>query len=118
MEDKVTVGKTINSWNNIDKLGKSILLVGPSYTGKTTFAELNKKYKYNDATPNLAYDNGKYNLEGVISNKSIKIQTVYPVVYQKSRSDDEELKLVDIPTFIYPPPETKKWTALEQKITT
>jgi hypothetical protein len=93
-------------------------LIGPSHTGRTTFAELIKKYRYNDPNPNLTYDAAKnnYNLDGVISNRAIKIQTIYPGVYEKSKKDKEELKIVDVPSTILPP-ETKKWTTLEQRLT-
>jgi uncharacterized short protein YbdD (DUF466 family) len=117
MEDKVTVSRIVNSWNCLDRGEQSIMLIGPSHTGRTTFAELLRKYCYGEPSPALAYDNGKYNLEGVISSKSIKIQTAYPVLYEKSRKDKQELRLVDVPSFVYPP-ENKKWGPLEQKLTT
>jgi GTPase SAR1 family protein len=42
MDDKATatptVGKTVNSWYSLGTTQKAILLIGPSHTGKTTFA--------------------------------------------------------------------------------
>lgn len=87
MDDKVTLAKTVNTWSCLERVSQSILLIGPSHTGRTTFAELIHKYVHGAPTPGLAYDNGKYNLDGVISNKSIKIQTGYPALYEKSRKD-------------------------------
>lgn len=52
----------------------------------------------------MIFDAGKgnYNLEGVISSKSIKIHTIYPAVYERSK-EREELKIVDVPATILPP---------------
>lgn len=116
MDDKATVAKTINTWHSLGTTRQAVLLIGPSHTGRTTLAELIRKHVYGVPHPNLAYDNGKYNLEGVISNKTIKIQTIYPVLYEKSHKDKDELKIIDVPSFIYPP-ESKKWGPLEQKLT-
>jgi len=60
------------------------MLIGYCHTGRTTLAELIKKYYYNNPTPGLTYDNGKYILDNVISVKTIKLQTVVPVVYGSS----------------------------------
>jgi septin family protein len=112
MDDKATVGKTINSWHSLSITRQAILLIGPSHTGRTTLAELIRKHVYGNPHPNLAYDNnGKYNLEGVISNKTIKVQTIYPALYEQSHKDKDELKIIDVPSFVYPP-ENKKWGPL------
>jgi septin family protein len=104
-KDKITVAKTVNAWKTLGNLNQSVLLIGPSHTGRTTFAELVKKYLYDSPNAALLFDGAKSNyiLEGVISSKSIKVQTAYPVLYEKSRKDKEELKLVDVPCFIYAP---------------
>lgn len=36
--------KTVNAWDSIPNCNKMILLMGYSYTGRSTFAELIKKY--------------------------------------------------------------------------
>jgi hypothetical protein len=55
-------------------------------------------------------------MEGVISNKSIKIQTIYPSLYEKSHTDKDELKIIDVPSYLYPP-DNKKWSLHEHKLT-
>ena len=56
------VNKIINSWHNIEKLNHTILLLGYGHTGRTTFAELVKKYKYNNPSQDLLFEIGKYTL--------------------------------------------------------
>lgn len=86
--DKITINKIINSWFNITTKKRVIFLIGYSHTGRTTFAELIKKYQFGDSSDGLTFDAGKYNLEGVISPKAIKIQTTAPVIYAKDSKDD------------------------------
>ena len=54
MEDRVTVARTVNSWHALGSVPQSILLIGPSHSGRTTFAELIKKHCFNAPSPGLA----------------------------------------------------------------
>lgn len=74
-----------------------------------------KKYQFKNPTPGLTLDPKiGYVLDGVISIKSIRVQTIYPSVYEQS-NEKEELKILDVPCMILPP-ENKKWTSLEQRV--
>lgn len=46
MDDKISVDKMVNIWSSIEKIKRSILFVGPSHSGRTTYAELLKKYRF------------------------------------------------------------------------
>ncbi len=64
MDDKISIDRIVNAGSNIGKLQRAILLVGPSHSGRTTYAELLKKYQYGTPSENLTYDaaKGNYNL--------------------------------------------------------
>lgn len=107
----VSVNKLINGWSILDKIPKSVLLIGYSNIGRTTLAELIKKYYYKNPTPGLTYEGGKYNLENVIAAKSIKIQTTVPAVYEANNGNKEDVKILDIPSFCLSP-DNKRWSGL------
>ena len=52
-------------------------------------------------------------MEGVISSKTIKVQTTLPNAYLSQNPG--EMALIDVPCFCMPP--DKKWSVLEYKIT-
>ena len=113
MSDSLT--KTVNAWNALPKHNRIVFLVGFSNTGRTTFAELTKRFQFGIINPALSFEKDKYQLENVISAKSIKIQTNLPVPYPSNGPD--KILLVDVPCFCLTP-ELKKWTVFDQKITT
>ncbi len=41
-----TLERTINAWDCIGKHPKTVMFIGLSHTGKTTFAELVNKYQH------------------------------------------------------------------------
>ena len=61
MIDK-TINKLVNGWTILDKIPKSVVLIGYSHTGRTTLAELIKKYYFKNPSNGLTYEGGKYNL--------------------------------------------------------
>jgi hypothetical protein len=59
---EVAFNRLINGWSILDKIPRAVLLLGYSNTGRTTLAELIKKYYYKNCTAGLTYEGGKYNL--------------------------------------------------------
>lgn len=82
-ESSTSINKIINGWNTIEKLDRSVLLLGYGHTGRSTFSELIKKYQYKNKSNDLNYESNKYVLEGIIATKAIKLQTITPVLYEK-----------------------------------
>lgn len=116
MSENITIAKLANGWHTLPKINNAVLLIGYGNTGRTTLAELVKKYKFNNPSPGLTFDSSKYNLENVIAAKSIKLQTTAPVLYENNPQEKKEMKILDVPSYFLAP-EIKKWTALEQKLT-
>jgi hypothetical protein len=58
----VSLDRLINGWSILDKIPTAVLLIGYSNTGRSTLAELIKKYYYKNGTAGLTYEEGKYNL--------------------------------------------------------
>jgi len=83
MENPTSISNYINSWSIFEKLNRSVLLLGYGNTGRSTFAELIKKYYYKNKSNDLNYEKDKYVLDGIIAAKAIKLQTVNPVLYEK-----------------------------------
>jgi polynucleotide 5'-kinase involved in rRNA processing len=60
MADPQFLSKTINAWDSIYSSQKSIMLLGNSNTGRTTFAELINKYQYKITNKALIFEKDKY----------------------------------------------------------
>lgn len=100
--DTEYLGKVVNSWSRIGENNQSVLLIGYTNSGKSTFAELINKYQHGVKSEGLIFEKDKYLYEGVISAKSIKIQTVVPTIY-RSHNKDDTLAIIDVPCYSMPP---------------
>lgn len=87
MYDKTA--ETLRAWDRVGEAERTVLLVGLSHTGRSTFAELVHLYQHHqkDKHPALVFEKEKYAREGVIAIKSIKIQTALPELYCNPRKD-------------------------------
>jgi ribosome-interacting GTPase 1 len=93
----IEIPKAVNAWESLPSCDQSIVLIGFSNTGKSTFAELINKYVFLNEN-HLKFEKDKYILEGVISAKSIKIQTTVPQLYFEKGGHG--LAILDSPCYI------------------
>lgn len=75
------LSRTVNTWDIIPKPHQAILFIGLTNSGRTTLAELIKKYQMGINNPAFTFDGKQYSLEGVITPKPTKIQTTTPRYY-------------------------------------
>lgn len=54
------LSKTVNAWDTIPPAHKMLMLIGYSYTGRSTFAELIKKYQFREDEGKLIFEKDKY----------------------------------------------------------
>ena len=108
------VAKIVNAWNVLPSCEEAVLLVGLSNTGRSTIAELVNKFQHQKPNSGLSFEKDKYILENIISAKTTRIQTTVPTAYPSS--DPKEATLLDVPCYCMPP-ELKKWTVFDQKMT-
>lgn len=101
--DNDSLEKDVNAWYRIGETKRSILLIGYSNSGRSTFAELLNKYEFGAKNEGLIFEKDKYIYEGIISAKSIKIQTVVPQVYLSPTPQEDSLAIIDVPCYCMPP---------------
>jgi ribosome biogenesis GTPase A len=80
--DSDTLARAVNAWDVVGRHQKTILFMGYTNTGRSTYLELINKYQHGVKSPGLVFEKDKYLHDGVISAKTIKIQTVLPAVYK------------------------------------
>jgi hypothetical protein len=49
------LSKTVNAWDTIPNSDKMVMLLGYNYTGRSTFAELIKKYQFGVKNESLIF---------------------------------------------------------------